>query len=137
MTDERDPLENELEGLRPREPSPLLEHRLSRRLAQRPTGDPATTWRLALVAGVAAALLLGLALSWLHTPRQDSIAPTRHDAPEWSATNASEPATLASYRRAWEASPEKLEELLDRQPVGFAQKEAHVPRLRDPQLLFR
>jgi hypothetical protein len=110
MSDERDPLEEELAGFRPQPLSPQLRRRLLRQLAVSPMRR-----RVCWGIGVAAAGLAAAVLWFVLQPTpQSRIKP---DAPELVRETHQDhsPPTLQEYRRAFSQSPEEMEALLDRQ----------------------
>lgn len=110
-TDMRDPLEAELESLRPVELPPEMFDRIGLALA-RPRR------RLWLIPATAAAAAIVLAMVWRVFVREIPVGPTSIAATvpamATSERNDDRPA-LATYRRALAGSPDALDKLLDRQ----------------------
>jgi hypothetical protein len=118
MNDERDPLEAELEALRPSPPSPQLYRRIAERL-DAPGGRPAWRRWAALAGGLAAAAALAV---WLW-PKSVPPPPPRPDLPPApppvAEADDSRP-TLLAYRHAAAESPAALEALLDKHAARYA-----------------
>jgi len=110
MSEPLDPLERELAGFPPRGVSPELRQRIGERLRA-----PGWTWRhWAAVLGTAAAAGIVVLLAWpAPEPR------TSPDSRSRASTNDPPlpPPTLAAYRRAFDRSPDALEELLRQHPT--------------------
>jgi hypothetical protein len=110
MSEPLDPLEQELAGFQPRRASPELRQRIGERLRA-----PGWTWRhWAVVVGTAAAAGIVVLLAW-PAPEPD----TKLDSSSRVSTNDLQlaPPTLAAYRRAFEQSPDTLEEMLGQHPA--------------------
>ncbi len=123
MNEAHDPLETELQALRPHEPSLELRQRIADRLASLvPLRSRrlrrSVIWGSALAAGVAAACLLVVAIL-LRREREVAIEPETPESPRPLLANAFDDAlpTLWTYRRALAQSPEELDALLDRHAV--------------------
>jgi hypothetical protein len=117
MNEPPDPLETELSALRPREVSPGLRRRIGERLAELPHAH-GRTWRLALVAGLAAAGLTAVLFRWGFNPGpgpgpRPVVAQPRPAPPAAvkGPVDDSEP-TLLAYERALARSSEDLNALL-------------------------
>jgi hypothetical protein len=109
----RDPLEAELEALRPADMPPEMFDRVGRAIAAR--DRPGRTWvAFAGMTGAAVAACAALALAW-HVTRPDRVSPTPvvTTAPAAPDDEDDRPA-LANYHRALARSPTSLDELLDR-----------------------
>jgi len=119
--EEPDPLEAELESLRPAPPSAELAARVGRELAGHAPRPGVRRYRLPAawlwVGGTAAAAACVVAaVTWRHAgPADDNrpvvVAATRPAAPHG---DADERPALSNYRRAASLSADALEELLDR-----------------------
>src|SRR5687768_9240605 len=120
--DDRDPLETELESLRPAPVSAGFAGRVGRELGQ--ASSPPVRLRNAIVLTLAAAACVLVAFAWWGS-RQDGIddalqvAGTRPAEPVDVVRRELPPPTVAAYRRALAESPDALDALLD----------AHAPRL--------
>ena len=117
--DVKDPLQAELEALRPAELPPGLEQRVGRELAaRRPVAWRIGSW-LVGAAAVAAAAVVVAALAWRvlrPTPRETgplAVGPSATTRALVETDDADRPA-LATYRRALAGPPGALDELLDR-----------------------
>jgi hypothetical protein len=126
MPQGRDPLEAELEALRPAELPPDTFDRVERAMAaQRRPGR--TRAALAGLTGAAVAACVALAFTW-HAARHDRVGPARlvTTAPAVAHDPDDRPA-LANYHRALARSPASLDELLDRhaaRPLAAARQTA-------------
>jgi hypothetical protein len=110
MSNDLDPLEQELAGLKPREPLPELRRRVERRLKR----EWRVIWVTAFVAGVVSGLIYLLFVwnnhvqhPWTNTSVQPAL-PNPVTVPDESLP------TLHAYRRAISRSPEDFEALLDK-----------------------
>jgi hypothetical protein len=118
MIEPRDPLEAELEALRPRDPSHGLAHRIEHRLSSRhlPPWLASPLARAALAAvclGAAAATATVLALHYPTRPQEkETLFVTPAVRPAYQMEDS--PPTLQAYHRALAESPESLDSLLDR-----------------------
>jgi hypothetical protein len=113
----RDPLEAELELMRPLDLPPALFARVGAALAPPITTRRPRAWWLGAVAAAAACVGLA-AVVWRTTRPSDvgdppTIVRTLPTAPDASAPD-SEPPALATYHRALAGTPEALDALLDR-----------------------
>jgi hypothetical protein len=113
----RDPLEAELESLRPTDLPPALIARIGDELSQREvTRRPRAWW---IGAAVAAAACVALAaVVWRATRGPDiDVQPFVRGLPVTAVSGGAdpEPPALATYHRALAGSPEALDALLDRQ----------------------
>ncbi len=134
MSEELDPLEAELQSLRPRDVSPALQRRLAERLADTPSPfrEEIWNWRLVLVGGLATVLLVTAAVLWNRTNLVRPPGPVVSWPPAPEAAVAKMPArspTLWTYRCALAESPEALEALLDQHTVT-KEVDAQPRRLR-------
>ena len=143
MTDERDPLEQELESLRPLGVSPRLRRGITSRLAEEGGARRSRRrWAVIPLAGLAAACVALAALAWprMHeNPRPERVAV--QPPPPLRPVESRLP-TAQAYQQAWVESPEALDALLarhaslyggadvGRQPLGsFSFTDASSPDL--------
>jgi hypothetical protein len=112
MTDDHDPLEAELETLRPQEVSPELRSRIAARLSdQRPATNP-WLWRSLALAGALAAACVAGALLLRNGEEQVVIEPP---PPQPAPAEYESPPALWTYQRALTESPEAALVLVDQQ----------------------
>jgi hypothetical protein len=121
MNEDFDPLESELAALVPLRPSPELRARIAEQLSDRPSVRPPgakrtairKTWAFVLAAGIAACILVAILVQ--HGQRVSPVVPPDEilHPPLASAFDESLP-TVWTYRRAVFASPQQLDELLDK-----------------------
>ena len=118
---ERDPLEDELAEMRPRNPSLQLKHRIAEQLDSPAIGRlPSRYRRSAILVGL---VITGIAMVFLYWPQSKPVI----DPPESIATpepfeslDESLP-SLWSYRSAMTRSPQSLDALFDRYAVPDTQ----------------
>jgi hypothetical protein len=122
MRDNLDPLEQELAGLKPREPSPELARRVDERLEQR-------SWRVfrAVFAGVLTGVFF---LLWFFADvppwKTTRIAPPPAPPTVTPVSDESRP-TLQAYRRAISHSEDDFEALLDKHAAAGAESGSIQP----------
>jgi hypothetical protein len=119
MTDDHDPLERELQALRPRMPSPELRRCIARELSGA-DARAVRTWRLAFAGALTTAACLAGLLLWREwtAPRQ-RLEIVIQPAPAMPQGETITP-TLQEYRRALAESPEQLDALLARHSAATA-----------------
>lgn len=127
MSDDLDPLERELQELRPRQPSPQLHQRIDKRLKRR---------RLLWLALPFVLLLAGL----LALPLLRQSEPTPAPVPPVPPAPVEEPAeslpTLQAYRRALQRSPEELDALLARHAAARSSATPVLAVRSNPDLIL-
>ena len=117
MNEAPDPLEALLSALHPHEVSPGLRQRIAERLGDSSPKKHQRPWRIALVAGVAAACLAGVLFRWGgdRGVEPGPIAGQPQPAPPVMVVDSG--FTLLAYQRALARSPEDLDALLAKDAV--------------------
>jgi len=118
MSDDLDPLEQELAGLKPRQPSPELQQRIGTEFEH----SRRAVWVAALAAGIGTGAMI--LLFWFAS--RPSATTTRFippaPAPPAPVTSPEESQpTLQAYRRAFSRSPDDFEALLDKHAASYAE----------------
>jgi hypothetical protein len=118
MSDERDPLEEELAGFRPQPVSPELRERIGQQLAY----TRRARFRIRFAVGALTALAAA-SVFWLALPTASPPAPVRQRLVAREEQNQELPPTLAVYRQALDRSPDAMEQLMDRQAAALCRGE--------------
>jgi hypothetical protein len=134
MSEEYDPLEQELDGLRPLDLRAGLERRIAEQLAAEHGSRPGSNarWGLTIVAGLAMAAGLIVAVGWWPRPEPERVPvlvqPTPVHPPPRVDIDDRAPTALA-YQRAWAESPEAFDALLARHAAfyGGADQSSNPP----------
>jgi hypothetical protein len=111
MNESYDPLETELEALRPRGISPELKRRIAEHLAEAQAARQRLPWSPALAGALAAASLAAVLLGW---SGRDSEPSPNDPRPPVFVVNGNAKPTVQAYRRALAQSPHALNALLDK-----------------------
>ena len=134
MNEPRDPFEEELSELSPREVSPALRGRIASSLSGAPPGRSGRHWPLALAGGLAAACLAFALFSGGGGggggvgPGPPDVSP--RPAPVAVASVDDSTPRLLAYQRALARSPEDLGALLDRQALVLSGPRSGPPPIR-------
>jgi len=115
MNDDLDPLEQELAGLKPREPSPELRRRTHQQLSGSDSvGDRLPRAIALFIAGAVTALVILMLILQDAVPLVTTSRRVPPVPPTMTMPDESQP-TLQAYRRAMSHSPEEFDALLDKQ----------------------
>ena len=127
MNESYDPLETELEALRPRGVSPELERRITERLAETRIVRRRLPWGPALAGALAAACVAAVLLAWGDRGYERNGIDSE---PPVVVVNGNSKPTVQAYRRALAQSSQTLDALLDKHAARTLATDSQRDRIR-------
>ena len=128
MNEPYDPLESELESLRPRGVSPDLQRRIAERLAATHPERARLSWSPALAGALAAACLAAVLFGW--SGRDSELTENDPQPPAPIVVNGNSKPTVLAYRRALAQSSGALDALLDNHAARTLPRASHDVEVR-------